>query len=154
MYPVAHKKLQAQSQVLLLSLIHIFTTDKDGKSSFVRADDSPFSFTDRYHSDGTLYYILKETKTAGGYRALPKDIVLKFNPDTSMLVVANRYQTGAYASFFSNIRETGTITYGQFDVQSGVIASSNTALRAESKGKGLIVAVPMLLEELSLIHIF
>ena len=77
---------------------------------------------------------------------MPKDIVLKFNPDTSMLVVANRYQTGAYASFFSNIRETGTITYGQFDVQSGVIASSNTALRAESKGKGLIVAVPMLLE--------
>ena len=126
--------------------IGTLTTDKDGKSSFVRADDSPFSFTDRYHSDGTLYYILKETKTAGGYRALPKDIVLKFNPDTSMLVVANRYQTGAYASFFSNIRETGTITYGQFDVQSGVIASSNTALRAESKGKGLIVAVPMLLE--------
>ena len=64
-----------------------------------------------------------------------------------MLVVANRYQTGAYASFFSNIRETGTITYGQFDEHSGVIASSNTELRAESKEKGLIVAVPMLLEE-------
>lgn len=127
-------------------VIGTLTTDKDGKSSFVREDGSPFSFTDQHHADGTLYYILKETKTAGGYRALPKDIVLKFNPDTSMLVVANRYQTGAYASFFSNIRETGTITYGQFDEQSGVIASSNTALRAESKEKGLIVAVPMLLE--------
>lgn len=128
-------------------VIGTLKTDKNGKSSFVRADGSPFSFTDRYHADGTLYYILKETKTAGGYRALPKDIVLKFNPDTSMLVVANRYQTGAYASFFSNIRETGTITYGQFDVQSGDIESSNTKLRAENKEKGLIVAVPMLLEK-------
>ena len=128
-------------------VIGTLKTDKNGKSSFVRADGSPFSFTDRYHADGTLYYILKETKTAGGYRALPKDIVLKFNPDTSMLVVANRYQTGAYASFFSNIRETGTIAYGQFDVQSGDIESSNTKLRAENKEKGLIVAVPMLLEK-------
>lgn len=128
-------------------VIGTLMTDKDGKSSFVREDGSPFSFTDQHHADGTLYYILKETKTAGGYRALPKDIVLKFNPDTSMLVVANRYQTGAYASFFSNIRETGTITYGQFDEQNGVIASSNTALSAESKEKGLIVAVPMLLEK-------
>ena len=127
-------------------VIVTLTTDKDGKSSFVREDGSPFSFTDQHHADGTLYYILKETKTAGGYRALPKDIVLKFNPDTSMLVVANRYQTGAYASFFSNIRETGTITYGQFNEQSGVIASSNTKLGLESKEKGLIVAVPMLLE--------
>ena len=127
--------------------IGTLTTDTDGKASFVRADGSPFSFTDRYHSDGTLYYILKETKTAGGYRALPKDIVLKFNPDTTMLVVANRYQTGAYASFFSNIRETGTITYGQFNEQSGDIASSSTALSANSKEMGLIVAVPMLLEK-------
>ena len=127
--------------------IATLTTDENGKTSFTRDDGSPFSFADRYHSDNTSYYILKETKTAGGYRALPKDIVLEFKPDTSMLVVANRYQTGAYASFFSNIRETGTITYGQFDEQSGVIASSNTELRAESKKKGLIVAVPMLLEE-------
>ncbi|MDO4504999.1 MAG: fibro-slime domain-containing protein [bacterium] len=127
--------------------IGTLTTDKDGKTTFTREDGSPFSFTDQYHVDGTLYYILRETKTAGGYRALPKDIVLEFNPDTSMLVVANRYQTGAYASFFSNIRETGTITYGQFNEQSGVIASSDTELRAESKEKGLIVAVPMLLEE-------
>lgn len=78
---------------------------------------------------------------------MPKDIVLKFNPDTSMLVVANRYQTGAYASFFSNIRETGELTYGQFDERTGVIAPSNTKLGLESKKGGLIIAVPMLLEE-------
>ena len=121
-------------------------TGKDGKASFSRADGSPFSFTDQYHADGTLHYILKETKTAGGYRALPKDIVLRFDPNNSMLIVANRYQTGAYASFFSNIRETGQLTYGQFDEQSGVIASSSTEFSAESKETGLIVAVPMLLE--------
>lgn len=127
-------------------IIGTLTTDKDGKSSFVRTDGSPFSFTDLYHSDGMIYYILKETKTAGGYRALPKDIVLKFNPNTSMLVVANRYQTGAYASFFSDIRETGDLTYGQFDTNSGVIASSTNKLGQSSKKEGIIVAVPMLLE--------
>ena len=126
--------------------IGTLTTDADGTTSFTRADGSPFSFNDQYHSDGTLYYILKETKTAGGYRTLPKDIVLRFNVDTSMLVVANRYQTGAYASFFSSIRETGMLTYGQFDTKSGVIASSNTKLDEGSKKDGLIVAVPMLLE--------
>ena len=127
-------------------VIGTLATGNDGKSSFVRADGSPFSFTDRYHADGTLYYILKESKTVGGYRSLPKDIVLRFNPDTSMLIVANRYQTGAYASFFSNIREAGTLTYGQFDTVSGAIASSSTALGQSSKQNGLVLAVPMLLE--------
>lgn len=122
-------------------------TGQDGKASFSRADGSPFSFTDQYHADGTLHYILRETKTAGGYRLLPNDIVLRYDPNNSMLIVANRYQTGAYASFFSDIRETGQLTYGQFIEDSGVIASSSTELSATSKEKGLIVAVPMLLEE-------
>ncbi|RHO53358.1 hypothetical protein DW091_19620 [Eubacterium sp. AM05-23] len=126
--------------------IGTLTTGESGNASFIRTDGSPFSFTDRYHSDGTLYYILKETKTADGYRTLPKDIVLKFDPNTSMLVVANRYQTGAYASFFSNIRETGKLTYGQFNEQSGVIMPSQTELSSEPKKDGIIVAVPMLLE--------
>lgn len=126
--------------------IGTLTTGEDGNASFIRTDGSPFSFTDRYHSDGMLYYILKETKTADGYRTLPKDIVLKFDPNTSMLTVANRYQTGAYASFFSNIRETGRLTYGQFNEQSGVIMPSQTELGSEHKKDGIIVAVPMLLE--------
>ena len=127
-------------------VIGTLTTGKDGTTTFVRSDGTPFSFSDQYHRDGTLYYILKETKTAGGYRALPKDIVLRFNLDTSMLVVQNRYQTGAYASFFSKINEAGSLTYGQFDTGSGNIASSNTSLPSNSKEKGLIIAVPMLLE--------
>lgn len=121
-------------------------TGKDGTSSFVRTDGSPFSFIDRYHQTGVLHYILKETKTAAGYRSLPKDIVLRFDPNNSMLVVANRYQTGAYASFFSNIRETGEITYGQFDTGTGAIVPSDSVLQANNKKNGLIVAVPMLLQ--------
>ena len=121
-------------------------TGKDGKASFSRADGSPFSFTDQHHADGTLHYILKETKTAGGYRLLPNDIVLRFDPENSMLIVANRYQTGAYASFFSDIRETGQLTYGQFNEESGVIASSDIELNEDSKEHGWIVAVPMRLE--------
>lgn len=127
-------------------VIGTLTTGEDGTTTFVRSDGTPFSFSDQYHRDGTLYYILKETKTAGGYRALPKDIVLRFNLDTSMLVVQNRYQTGAYASFFSKINEAGSLTYGQFDTVSGNIASSNTSLPSNSKENGLIIAVPMLLE--------
>lgn len=126
--------------------IGTLTTGEDGKASFIRTDGSPLSFADQYHSNGISYYILKETKTAGGYRTLPKDIVLKFDPEASMLVVVNRYQTGAYASFFSNIRETGTLTYGQFVEESGVISSSQTELGSNSKQNGLIIAVPMLLE--------
>lgn len=125
------------------------TTETDGKSDFKRTDGSPFSFTDRYHADGTLYYILKETGTAGGYRSLPNNIVLRYDPDTSMLVVANRYETGAYASFFSNINETGNLTYGQFEEGTGNIASSNTELEKSSKRDGIIVAVPMLFESSS-----
>ena len=127
-------------------VIGTLTTGEDGTTTFVRSDGTPFSFSDQYHRDDTLYYILKETRTAGGYRALPKDIVLKFNQDTSMLVVQNRYQTGAYASFFSRINEAGTLTYGQFDTGSGNIASSNIELPSNSKKNGLIIAVPMLLE--------
>ena len=126
--------------------IGTMTTGADGKTSFTRTDGSPFSFADMYHRSGKLYYILKETSTAGGYRSLPEDIILRFDPDNSMLVVVNRYQTGAYASFFSNIKETGTLTYGQFDTGSGVIAPSGNELPQGSKEHGIIVAVPMLYE--------
>ena len=52
------------------------------------------------HSFGgfsTNYYILRETRAPAGYRSAPVDIVLEYNPDTVMLSVANKWQTGAYA---------------------------------------------------------
>lgn len=137
------------------------TTSKDGKVSFTRSDGTPFSFSDDYSKNHTQYYILQETTAPAGYRKLPTDIILKFvssstgsdpsgaapSADASMLVVVNRYETGAYASFFSNILETGKLTYGAFDEMSGAIEASETELAPENKENGLVVAVPMLLEQ-------
>lgn len=126
-------------------------TGEDGTTTFLEEDESgamrPFNFADRYSSDGTIYYILKETKTPAGYRPLPENIVLQFNPDTAMLVVANRYQTGAYASFISNIAEIGSLTYGAFHESFGDIQPSNIEVSDLSKKDGLVIAVPMLLQE-------
>lgn len=144
------------------------TTSADGKVSFTRTIETspgetqevPFSFSDDYSenkadydANGGAYYILEEVITPEGYRKLPKNIVLKFvsstaGTDPSMLVVVNRYETGAYASFFSNILETGKLTYGAFDSNSGEIKPNNGAvLDLENKKNGLVVAVPMLLEQ-------
>lgn len=126
-------------------------TQADGTANFAERNsegkENPFSFYDRYAANNTVYYILKETQAVAGYRQLPKDIVIKFDPATTMLVVANRYQTGAYASFISNIRELGTLSYGQFDTGTGDIEPSGVALGQTSKRDGLIIAVPMLLQE-------
>ena len=129
-------------------LIGTMTTDEEGNASYIKSDGSPFSFLDQYNSDGTLYYIMRESKAPEGYRSLPKDILLRFDSDSSMLIVANRYQSGAYSSFFSSIRETGYVTYGQFNEENGNIEANLSALLGqESKKSGLIVAVPMLLEK-------
>lgn len=126
-------------------------TRSDGKVSFTRSDGTPFSFSDDYNKNNTQYYILHEVKAPDGYRKLPTEIVLKFvssssSADPSMLVVVNRYETGAYASFFSNILETGKLTYGAFKESTGAIEASQTELAPENKANGLVVAVPMLLE--------
>lgn len=126
-------------------------TAENGSATFLEEDESgemrPFNFADRYSSDDTMYYILKETKTPAGYRPLPENIVLQFNPATAMLVVANRYQTGSYASFVSNIVETGSLTYGAFHEGSGDIQPSKIEVTDLSKKDGLVIAVPMLLQK-------
>lgn len=127
--------------------IGTFTTDKDGMATLAK-NGSPLSFSDRYHQSGNLLYILREVDPPEGYRKLPNDIVLRFNPDTSMLVVLNRYQTGAYASFYSSVKELGTLTYGAFDKVTGNIeADENSPLADDNEQKGLVIAVPMLLQK-------
>lgn len=127
-------------------LIGTLATGEDGMATFVRTDGSPFSFSDWAHRNGghTLF-ILKESTPPQGYRPLPNDIVLSFNPDTSMLTVLNRYQTGAYASFVSYIKELSGVTYGAF--QDGDILASGTELNESSERNGLVIAVPMLLQK-------
>ena len=135
------------------------TTDKDGISKFVETEkvstalsstgtkERPFNFEDRYSNNGTEYYVLKETKTPPGYRSLPIDIVLQYNNKSTMLVVTNRYATGAYSSFTSNIQGNKNVTYGSFDTATGVINPSATEISSYEQENGLVVAIPMLYQQ-------
>lgn len=101
-------------------LTHVIT-DQNGEAKFVSketlgsSNEEPFNFSDRYDggSEGLLY-ILRETKAPAGYKSVPSDLLLRFNPQNTMLIVNNRYQTGAYASFNSYVTgNNGSVYYGQ-----------------------------------------
>lgn len=94
------------------------TTKEDGSTQFKMADGSFFNFADR----GDAYYILRESKTPDGYRAQPVDIVLHYDVKTSMLSVANRWTTGAYACSVAHV----------------------TGPSKAEHGEGLVMAVPLL----------
>ncbi len=129
-------------------------TDSNGLAHFVEdgtvttenPDGDPFNFADRY-TNGTQYYILHESKTPDGYRELPKDIVLKFEPETAMLVVDNPWVTGAYASFTSTVTGNRNVTYGKLNEETCDIESDGDNLNTNEINHGLVVAVPMLHEE-------
>ena len=117
-------------------------TDKDGVAKFMD-NDMPFNFADQ----GDRYYILKETGTPSGYRSLPVDIVLYYDTETSMLSVANRWTTGAYACSVSNILGAGGLTYGAFnDVTGDIGRRDDLPVSRTAQRDGLVVAVPMLLQ--------
>lgn len=107
----------------------------------------PFNFADRYKDNGIQYYILKEQNTPDGYRPLPVDIVLEYNPNTTMLTVVNRYITGAYSSFTSTITGNSKITYGSFNTDTGAIEPSDITVNAQKQSEGLVVAIPMMWQE-------
>ena len=100
------------------ALVHI-VTNADGTTRFLDDEGNYFNFADR----GRQYYILKETRTPDGYRSLPIDVVLFYDPSTSMLSVANRWTTGAYACSVANIVGTGGVDYGSFNSGTGEIES-------------------------------
>lgn len=128
------------------------TTARDGTATFMepagQSDDTPstageqrpFNFADRYKTDahGNVisgqYYILKETTAPNGYRPLPQDIVLEYDPNTTMLRVANRWGTGAHASFTSTIA----------GIKSPKIVGSPSSASVDDQKDGLVVAVPAL----------
>ena len=125
------------------------TTDADGIAQFKEKDDKgedqPFNFADRYSEENIETYILKETKAPAGYRMLPIDVVLKYDPNTTMLTVVNRYTTGAYASFISTITGNDKITYGAYDPNTGNInLDESKPVKPDNQKEGLIVAIPML----------
>ena len=132
-------------------------TDKDGignfiDSSIVNRDGSgvPFNFADFYDPDGTQghYYILKEMNAPQGYRMLPIPIVLEFDKETNLLTVANRWTTGAHASFVSHISGNQNITYGHYNSGSGNVEMDwNKTVSEEAQRDGLAVAIPMQKQE-------
>lgn len=110
-------------------LTHL-VTDADGVARFedpsARAaaeQAEPFNFSDRYDegSGEGLLYILRETKAPAGYKSTPQDLLLRFEPQFTMLVVNNRYQTGAYASFISRVTgNNAEVYYGQIGEDGGI----------------------------------
>lgn len=114
------------------------TTKPDGSAVFLTPDGSYFNFADR----GDQYYVLRETTAPNGYRMQPIDIVLHYDTGTSMLSVANRWTTGAYACSVSNITGVGTLKYGE--LHGGAVQPGNEAVPASKQEEGLVVAVPML----------
>uniref|UniRef100_A0A7C9JCS6 DUF11 domain-containing protein n=1 Tax=Muribaculaceae bacterium Z82 TaxID=2304548 RepID=A0A7C9JCS6_9BACT len=111
----------------------------------------PFNFSDRYNADTGegLLYILRETQAPEGYKSLPQDLLLRFEPQYTMLVVNNRYQTGAYSSFVSHITgNPGSVYYGQIGEDGGLVTRipGTDSVSVEVQRDGLVVAVPMLKE--------
>ena len=114
-------------------------TDANGSAVFLTSENNYFNFADR----GDQYYALKETKAPDGYRTQPIDIILHYDANTSMLSVANRWTTGAYACSISHVMGTGQLNYGQLDSGGEIQATGSPVTTGEQKD-GLIVAVPLL----------
>ncbi len=136
-------------------LTHL-VTDDDGVARFedpepraTQAQADPFNFSDRYDAetgDGLLY-ILRETKAPAGYKSTPQDLLLRFEPQYTMLVVNNRYQTGAYASFISRVAgNNAEVYYGQIGEDGGLVTQipGSDPVPVADQADGLVVAVPML----------
>lgn len=138
-------------------LTHL-VTDADGvarfEDPFARAaaeQAEPFNFSDRYDegSGEGLLYILRETKAPAGYKSTPQDLLLRFEPQFTMLVVNNRYQTGAYASFISRVTgNNAEVYYGQIGEDGGIVTQipGSDPVPVDEQADGLVVAVPMLKE--------
>lgn len=128
------------------------TTDKDGIGEFrvygTGADTSQYSYFN-FADRGDQYYLLKETKPAVGYRNQPEDIVLHYDPTTSMLSVANRWTTGAYACSVGNATgpRSDFLYYGVLDQTEEKIVTgtgqANEVAKVDQE-KGLVVTIPML----------
>lgn len=127
------------------------TRHPDGLASFSELEDGknrPFNFADRYEAGKISgngegqYYILKERSAPPGYRDLPIDIVLEYDSESTMLIVANRWTTGSYASFTSTINGNNSVRYGVINQADGSISADSTVVGSDSQKDGLVVAIP------------
>lgn len=120
------------------------TTGGDGVAMFIGDGQEPFNFADLHDIE---YFVMKEVNTPDGYRSLPTDIVLRYDKDTAMLTVANRWSTGAYACSVANVTGMGRLNYGSFDKTTGNINQGSNVVDSDVQEKGLAVAIPMLYQQ-------
>lgn len=93
------------------------------------------------------YYVLRETVPPDGYFA-PGDILLRYdafrkNPDgtssgTNLLMVENRWTTGAVSSFTATVYQAGILKYDN---------SVDESIQQAQGKEGLIIAVPLLRDD-------
>ena len=137
--PFYVKQTSAEDGKPLVSL----KTGEDGSAEFItntgasRAENTYFNFADR----GKAYYILKEKKQPDGYRKQPVDIVLHYDTDTSMLSVANRWTTGAYACSVSNVTGPVKLKEGSWNPDA---PQKGEDVTQEEQAGGLVLTVPLL----------
>lgn len=129
--------VQQASEQSLVSL----ETEENGSAVFLTSENTYFNFADR----GDQYYILKEQKAPAGYRKQPIDIVLHYDTSTSMLSVANRWTTGAYACSVAHIAASPGVQYGTAsDIGITTNIMRTNTVPSDIQQNGLVVAVPLL----------
>lgn len=116
------------------------TTDENGSAVFHTPEGGYFNFADL----GNQYYVLRETKAPVGYRAQPVDIALYYDAKTSMLSVANRWTTGAYACSVSNIIGPQELHCAGSMASNGQLLPDGDLLPRGDVKDGLVIAVPLL----------
>ncbi len=116
------------------------TTDEYGSAVFHTPEGGYFNFADL----GDQYYVLREASAPQGYRTQPVDIALHYDAQTSMLSVANRWTTGAYACSVSNITGPQQLYYAGSIDANGQLEPGTERIPRSDQRDGLVIAVPLL----------
>lgn len=116
------------------AILSSIKTDENGRAVF------PNSYDYGTHD----YYVLKEKKTPDGYFTAG-DILLRYDryekhqdgttTGTNLLLVDNRWTTGAVANFSASVYQSGTLNYDD---------DSYGEIESERGQNGLILAIPMM----------
>lgn len=132
------------------NLITTIITDENGQATFKENNGSGISeklinFSAYYNNgNGTQIYILKEKNVPSNFQPLANEVVLRYDPNFSMLVVNNKFETGAYANFRSTIYGNNQITYSTLNETTGDIPYTDSQLISDIvQEKGLIIGIPL-----------
>lgn len=131
------------------NLISTLTTDKDGNSSFMEKVgniEQLINFSKYYdNGNGTQIYILKEKSAPSNYQPLANEIVLRYDPTFKMLLVNNKFETGAYANFAASIYGNNQISYTTLDVTTGLTPyNASDRVDANTQASGLVIGIPLI----------